>query len=631
MGYKYQIISLRKRLIAVIVLTTFVFCALAGRLFYVQVINGNWLKNMASFQWTRNLPIIGERGTITDSNGNKLAVSYTTYDVYVRASNVKNSVEVATVLSSVLALDFNATLEKVKNKSVSESLIKMQVEKDIVSKIYSHKLNGVYFSENNKRYYPYGNYLTQVLGFTTIDNIGQSGLELYYDNYLKGIDGYTITEGDVRGTEIGSSTTQYVNGQKGMNIELTIDVGLQAIIEKQLQPILTEQKAKSVSIILQSTKTGEILAMAGAPDFDLNNPPREDITALFEDAKNKAITDVYEPGSTFKILTMGMALESGVASLDNTFYDPGYRIVDGQKIKCWKSIGHGHQTLTEGLCNSCNSVFIDLALRLGKDNYYSYLNKFGFGQKTGIDFSGESSGIIMNKQSAKNVDLARMGFGQAVAVTPIQQITAISAALNGGNLMKPYFVKSIKSSSGEIVLANSPLRVSKVLSSETSATLRTMLEEVVSFQTGKYTFVPGYAVSGKTGTTQKYENGKISGKYIASFAGVYPASDPEYTLLICVDEPNAGSYYGSIVASPYAKLIFKDIFDYFKISPDADVPQTKTTTMPYVVGLSLTEAISQLKSANLLYEIAGENGIVVEQLPPAGTILNEYTTVQIST
>ena len=632
---KYNVINIQKRLIAIVMLSTFVVIALFARLFVVQIINGNGLKEMAISQWERSLTITAKRGTIYDYNGLELAVSYTTYDVYTRSINVEDSVRVATVLSDELDLDFNKTLEKVKDRSTSEVLIKMQVEKPTVAKILKHQLKGIYFAENNKRYYPYSNYLTQVLGFTTIDNEGQSGLEAYYNSYLKGTDGYTISFGDVRGKEISVETTKYIAGIDGLNIQLTIDVGLQSIIEEQLPIIMSEQKAKGVSITIMNPNTGEILAMASSPNFDLNNPPRENVAELFSTSKNKTITDVYEPGSTFKILTMGMALESGVAKLEDTFYDPGYRIVDGQKIKCWKSIGHGHQTLTQGLCNSCNAVFIDLALRLGQERFYSFLDKFGFGQLTGIDFYGESAGIVMNSSLVKNVDLARMGFGQAVAVTPLQQITAISCALNGGNLMKPYFVKRITSSSGQVVMENTPTVVRKVLSSETSSKLRVMLEEVVSVGTGKYSFVPGYCVSGKTGTTQKYENGKISGTYIASFVGAYPADKPEYILLICVDEPNAGSYYGSIVASPYAKKIFSNLFTYKNIAPlnieNDYVKVRETISMPYVEGLSLAEAVAKLNALGLQVEIAGEGSVVTEQLPPTGTMLFEGAIVQLTT
>ena len=631
---KYRIINIQKRLITIILLSTFIVSALCVRLLIIQVINGNSLKEMAISQWERTLPITAKRGTVYDNNGLELAVSYTTYNVYVRASNVEDSVAVATTLSEYLNLDFNTTLEKVKNRTSSEVLIKMQVEKDTVAKILKKQLRGIYIAENNKRYYPYNNYLTQVLGFTTIDNVGQSGLEAYYNSYLQGTDGYTITQGDVRGKEISTETTKYVAGIDGLNLELTIDIGIQSIIEEQVPIIMQEQKAKSVSITIMNPKTGELLAMASAPNFNLNNPPRENVSQLFSIAKNTTITDVYEPGSTFKILTMGMALESGVADLSNTFYDPGYRIIDGQKIKCWKSIGHGHQTLSEGLCNSCNSVFIDLALRLGQQRFYEYLHKFGFGKQTGIDFYGESAGIIMNSANVKNVDLARMGFGQAVAVTPLQQITAISAALNGGNLMKPYFVKNVTTTDGKLVMQNTPTVVNKVLSSDTSNKLRVMLEEVVS-TTGKLTFVPGYAVSGKTGTTQKYANGKISGTYIASFAGCYPAQNPDYVILICVDEPSAGSYYGSVVASPYAKTIFTNLFKLKNILPDdtelAEKGLKETIEMPYVEGLPLAHAYATLNALGLHIEVAGEGGTVTQQLPPAGTMLYEGATVQLNT
>ena len=306
--------------------------------------------------------------------------------------------------------------------------------------------------------------------------------------------------------------------------------------------------------------------------------------------------------------------------------------MDGQRIKCWRSIGHGSQTLSEGLANSCNCVFVDLALRLGLDTFYNYFSSFGLGQKTGIEISGESSGIIMNKDRAKRVDLARMGFGQAIAVTPLQLITAVCAAVNGGTLYKPYLIDKIVSPDGVTVEESAVTPLRQVVSKQTSATLNAMLEGVVS-KTGKYTFVPGYEIGGKTGTSQKYENGTIArGKYVSSFIGTYPASNPEYVLLLMVDEPGTGAYYGSVVASPYAKEIFSGMFEYLNIEPDDPAlasAEVATVTMPDLINKTLTEAVTTLVSLGLSYEIDGEGLTITNQLPPAGTKVKVTDTVVI--
>lgn len=621
MQNKFNIRFLKKRVLIFSIVLILLFLAVVGRLLYLQVFQGGVLQGKALDQWTRDLPLTAKRGEIFDANGSALAVSYTTYNIYVRSREVSNKTEVASLLSKKLDLDFNQTLEKVSNSSVSEVLIKMQVDKDTAKEIFNENLSGVYLSESVSRQYPYGNLLTQILGFTTIDNIGQAGLEAYYNDLLKGVNGKTLVQSDLQGKELYNSLTSYIPSVPGYNINLTIDVNIQIQVEQTLEKLMEEQKAKSATAIVMDPNTGEILAMSTKPSFDLNNVPRNDVESMLNQMKNQAIVDVYEPGSTFKILTMACALESHVAELSDGFYCPGYAIIDGEKIKCWKSVGHGSQDLTDGLCNSCNCVFTQLALRIGLDKFYEYFEEFGLGTKTGIEFLGESSGILMNKDSVKTVDLARMGFGQAIAMTPLQLITAISACVNGGYLVKPYMVSSIKDENGNTIIENNTTVVRQVLSNETSKMINTMLEEVVS-KPGKLTFVEGYEIGGKTGTSQKYENGKISGKYISSFIGTYPASNPDYIVLVVVDEPGTGAYYGSVVASPYAKEIFSSIFEYKNIEKEGSESSKleRTISLPNLVGLSLSEACSTLKKLGLDYEIQGEGGFVSNQLPPAGTL-----------
>ena len=628
----FSLFSMRKR-IWVLILTIFlIFLVLFVRLFWVGVISSENLQKRASDQWTRSLPIVAERGEVCDTNGNSLAVSKTTYNLYTRAKEIKEPVETATKLATALNINFSSVYEKVCDRSASEILISTKVAPETAIGIYKLQLKGVYLTENAIRYYPGGDLLTQVLGFTTSDGQGQAGIETYFEKTLKGQNGWLMVQSDLTGVTLNGSLDSYVSPVAGNNIELTIDVNLQRIVEKICEKIMVEQKAKGVNAILMKSKTGEILSMTSKPSFDLNNIPRDNVALLMDMVKNKNVVDVYEPGSTFKIITMAIALETGVAKLSDTFNCSGSCVVAGEKIKCWKSIGHGHQTLAEGLANSCNCVFTALAQRIGLETFYDYLKRFGYGSPTGITISGESGGIMMNPKNVKVVDLARMGFGQAVAVTALQQIVGVSTAVNGGNLVMPYFVKKTTDSSGRVLEEHKTEIKRQVISQETSKIINDMLNLTVSKQTGEYTFVTGYAVGGKTGTTQKYVDGVIKNSYISSFVGTYPVNNPEYTLLIAVDEPNAGAYYGSIVASPYAKEIFSALFEYYNIPPEApemleSLP--KQLEMPNLVGLTLTKALEELQKLGVAYEIVGDGSKVVSQFPYAGVKIYETDTIQI--
>lgn len=626
----YTLFSLRKRISALIIAISFLFCALLIRLSIVSLVDGKWLQEKAFNQWTRDLPITGERGKIYDTNGATLAVSKTTYDVYLRGREVDDPIGVSSYLSNLLGLEFEKVHAKAIDKTISESLVKMQIDQEVALKILNSDYKGVFLSENIGRYYPYGDLLTQILGFTTIDNVGQAGIEQYYNNMLTGLDGKYYVQSDLQGHQIDNTLSSYIPSVAGMNLQLTIDVSIQQVVETVLEQIVLDHKPKSVTCIVMNPKNGELLALGLKPSFNLNDIPRSDPNLMLT-VKNTAVVDVYEPGSTFKILTTAAALEEGKTNLNDRFYDPGYRIVDGQKIKCWKTIGHGSEDLVDGFINSCNSVFMDLALRMGTNSFYSYLKKFGIGSKTGIDIASESSGILMKQSSVKNVDLARIGFGQAVAVTPIQIITAFCAAINGGELLQPYLVKSATDSQGNVVLENKKTVKTRVISQNTSNLINNLLENVAT-KRGKTTFVDGYRIGGKTGTAQKYENGVIArGKYVSSFFGTYPADNPEYAMLLLVNEPSAGVYYGSVVAAPYAKEIFSGIFQAKNIkSQDEQQKQKEYVEMPNLVGLSLVEACEKLVTMGLNYELDGEGGMVVAQFPPTGTVLEKYSTVQIS-
>lgn len=616
----FTLFSFRKRIVALFVAISFLFCALGIRLFVLQIINGQSLQLKATDQWTRDLKIVAPRGTIYDRTGASLAVSYTTYNVFVRGREVKSATTVASHLSNILGLDFDEVYAKVQRKNVSEVLIKLGVDSDLAERIYKQALPGVYLAESVARYYPNGNLATQLLGFTSIDNVGQTGVEAYYNDLLKGVDGYSYVQSDLQGKEIGGTLRYYLPAEEGEDLTLSIDSKTQAIVENALSLIMTEQKAKVASGMIIEVDSGQVLAISSKPSFDLNEVPRDDLEILFDQSKMKLVTDIYEPGSTFKILTVATALEEGLTSLDDTFYCPGYRIVDGVKIKCWKTIGHGSQTLVEAFGNSCNCCFMDLALRLGVDKFYSYMQKFGLGSKTGIDISGEASGMLMAKSQVKNVDLARMGFGHAIALTPIQLMTAVSSII-GGSKITPSIIYNDSANPGQSLL------------SENTTILVNSLLEYAENKTGKYSFVEGYNVGGKTGTAQKYkETGGIDqGKYISSFIGTYPADNPKYALLIMVDEPGAGVYYGSLVAAPYGKLVFEQLFEYLDEEKQDPSVVVEEVVMPKLEGKSLGDALIELKKIGLECEIDGEGGVVLRQLPPAGTSIKKGSTILLET
>ena len=627
----YTLYSMQKRIKAILIFFLIIFCILGVRLFFIQIVDGKNLQQRATEQWTRDLALTAKRGSFFDATGDTLATSVTTYDVYSRGREVQETERTAKELSQILKIDENKLLEKFSKKNISEVLLKMQVDAEDAEKIYRAKLDGIYLTENVGRYYVYGNLLTQLLGFSSVDNVGQAGLEAYLDEYLTGIDGCSYVQSDLQGKEIANSIRYYVNGIAGDDVTLTINSKVQILLEQVLEQAFEEQKAKGVTGIVMNAKTSEILAISSKPSFDLNNVPRDDLQALFSQSRMTAATDTYEPGSTFKILTLAAALEEGVTSLNDHFYCPGYRIVDGQKIKCWRTIGHGSQTLTEAFANSCNCCFMDLAQRLGVNKFYSYMEKFGLGQKTGITIQGESGGIVMKKSQVKNVDLARMGFGHAIAVTPLQLLTAVAGITNGGILKTPAVIEKVTDINGKTTF-EPKVKEKRIVSSKTSELVNKLLQHAEN-KKADYSFVEGYNIGGKTGTAQKYnETGGIAqGKYISSFIGTYPADNPDYLFMILVDEASAGAYYGAIVAAPYGKLFFSKLFELFNIPKDDPNIKLEEVVMPELLGKSIADAISTLKKLGVFCEIDGSGGIVKEQLPPAGTIIYKGEVVLIVT
>ncbi len=617
---KISHISIRRRLSATLLLITFFLCILSGRLLYVQIINSDSLRTLAFEQWTRDLPFTADRGDITDVNGIKLASSMTLYTMYCRPSDVKEAEKIAAFVSAALDIDKTLLYTRLTKKGVSEVRLCRRVTRAEMLEVEQRDFSGIYFTADSARYYDQGDFLTQLLGFTDADNKGQSGLELQYDRYLTGINGYSYTETDLIGRELEDGDTYYVAPQKGMNVRLTIDYYMQAAAEKAVKDACARYYAKSVSCVMLNADTGAVLAMAQAPSYDLNDIPRDDVNALMENSSLNAVTDMYEPGSTFKILTSAIGLETGATK--NSYYCGGSCSVDGQRIRCWRSIGHGSQDFRHGVYNSCNCVFVDVALTAGKDTMYDYFDKFGLRQKTGIDFYGESSGMLIARDSVKNVDLARIGFGQAVAVTPLQLASAVASCINGGYLYRPYVVEEILSQEGELAYRGGSYVKNTTISASTSEKLKDILYGVVDEGSGKNAAVEGYKIGGKTGTAQKYADGAIAaGKYISSFVGFTEINGSNIVCLFLVDEPQGYVYYGSIVAAPYVGEIFSALFSQYDVPASGETAKAEVV-MPDITDLSFSDAAALLKKSGLDYEYAG-TGKVVYQLPAAGAKIEE--------
>ncbi len=547
---------------------TFILFVILARLVYVQLVWGSELTLKAADQWSREIPVIAQRGLITDRNGEILAGNMTTYSIFVRPNAVKNADYTAEVLANLLSLDKDEILEKLGGNRVSEITLARQRDKDIIEKLIAYDLDGVYYSRDNTRTYTYNDALCQVLGFISSDGSGLAGIEKYYDNVLSGTDGEISFTTDIVGIETEDTVIVYSEATAGDNIALTIDIDIQLAAEEAMRNAYISSGAKSVSCVVLDPQNFDILALVNYPSYDLNDVPRDDGETLNALSRNIIASDIYEPGSTFKVITAAADIEEYLRgnpdafSTSYVFSSSRTRSVDGTTIKCWSDHSngkHSNQTLALALNNSCNPCFTDIALSLGSETFYNYLNAFGFGNVTGLDFNGEALGMLLPQTAVRDCDLARIGFGQSVAVTGIQLACAVAAAVNGGNYYVPHLLKRITSSDGKTVAEYQSVLKNKTISPQASAILASMLEGVVKEGSGTRAYIGGYKVAGKTGTAQKYEDGRVAvGKYVSSFVGFFPADKPQYLALIIVDEPQ-GTYYGSAVAAPVAKEIFEDI------------------------------------------------------------------------
>lgn len=615
-----------------------IFCLLfiiICRVFYIQVFSYDKLSSLAESLWSRKLPIGADRGEIYDRKGRVLATNLTTTSLVLIPNQIKNPEEVAQKLSEILNSDYDDMLAHVTKKTSIERVHPegRQLSYDIASKIEELHFDGVYLVKESKRYYPYGTVLSHVLGYVGIDNQGLSGLELTYDKYLTGENGAIKYFSDGKGNRLELSEV-YEEPQNGVNLTLTIDLDLQLAAERELDNAVMKYNPEHAIALAMDPNTGEVLAMASRPNFDSNNYQDYDTTTI---NRNLPIWMTYEPGSTFKIMTLASSLEEKTVNLfEDTYYDSGSVSIDGATIHCWKSGGHGAQTYLNVVENSCNPGFVSLGNKLGVDKLMSYINKFGFGEKTGIDLNGESSGILFNPSRMGPVELATTSFGQGISVTPIQQVTAVSAVINNGYLYQPYIVKSLEEpETKSIVKLNEPVLRRRVISEESSKLARFALESVVANGSGRNAYIENYRVGGKTGTAQKVEDGHyLDGNYILSFVGFMPADDPKIVVYVAIDNPKGVTQYGGVVAAPIAKSILETAISVLNIeSSDEVMPReynwndTKYYKIPDVVGQTKEEAKKSLQGFQIEYSGEGEH--VLYQSPSGNSYVKENGTVSL--
>ena len=623
---------IRRRLALCMAVFFLLFIALSGRLFYLQVVTGEALQRRAQAQWTSESAIQPVRGMILDRNGAVLAQSATAYTASVSPRQVIDATRFAAILSPVLDMEASAIEAKASDTAKGGVTLRRQLPREMARQLKAMKaeyaasgsdaLNGLYLEEESKRYYPMGAFAAQLIGLTTIDGVGQAGLEQSLNRFLSGKAGRVLSEIDGKGRSLGYGESETIPAVNGGSVRLTIDASIQSFAEQAAREALAVNNAKSVRVLAMDPNTGEILAAVNKPDYDLNDPPRADIDTLTERMRNRVVTDAYEPGSTFKIITAASALDAGLVSVNEGFYCAGSVVVEGGRIRCWGR-PHGAETFAQALQNSCNPVFVEMGLRLGTERLYDYLEAFGIGQRTGVDIPGESGGIVIPRSSVKRVDIARIGFGQSVAVTPVQLLRAVCAAINGGNLLKPYVVKAIEDANGNLVEERRTEVVGHPISEQTSATMRALLEDVVTLGGGKNAYIAGYHVGGKTGTAQVYVDGVVSReKHIGSFVGFAPANDPRIALVLIVDEADVPVDFGSVTAAPYARQILERSLVYLGVAPDTDEPPAAQVTVPDVTGLAAEAAVEALRDAGLDSVLDGEGRTVVGQLPAPGATMN---------
>ena len=614
-----------------------IFIVIILKVFYIEVIDYKKLNKYASNLWSRNLPIKADRGIIYDRNGEILADNATTTSLVVIPNQIKDKKETTKKLAEILNVSYEDMYKHINKKTSIERVHPegRRLSYEIADKIKSLKLDGVYLVKESKRVYPFDSYMAHTLGFVGIDNQGLSGIELTYNDYLTGEDGAIKYFSDAKGNKLKLGEI-YEQPQNGMNITLTINNEIQTSLERELSNAVTKYSPDRAVGLVMDPNSGEILAISARPNFSQENYKNYSIEEI---NRNLPVWATYEPGSTFKIITLSAALQENKVDLDkDTFTDTGAIKVENATLHCWKHGGHGKETFLQVVENSCNPGFVVLGQRLGKDTLFNYIEKFGFGKKTGVDLNGESTGILFDRSKVGPVELATTAFGQGVSVTPIQQVTAVSAAINGGTLYKPYIVKSINEpETNTVIKENKKEVVRNVISKETSEKVRYALESVVANGSGRTSYIDGYRVGGKTGTAQKVENGRyMNNNYILSFIGFLPADNPQVVVYIAIDNPKGTVQYGGTTVGPLSKAVLKDCIKALNIRKSEggkekkyQWPNPKTIKVPDVTGKTVEEAKRELEGLNVI--VNGEGEKVTHQSPEPKTKLDEGKTVRLFT
>ncbi len=612
-------VTIRKRVAVLFLVISVIMMGLIGRLLYLQFYKSAWLAENAVDQRIREIPVEAKRGIIYDRHGRELAVSVSTESVYAIPAEIKDIEVTAAKLAAILTLDENNLKNKLKKRQAF-AWIKRKIDSDTARQVQMLNLPGIGLTQESQRYYPNDNLAAHVLGFNGIDSQGLDGVEMTFDSYLKGRSGSIVIEYDARGREIPQASHRFVPPVEGQNIYLTLDLVIQQIAERELDKVMKETQAKAATIIAIDTRDGGILALANRPDYNPNKFS-EFSPKLW---RNIAVSNAYEPGSTFKIITTSAAMSEHIVTPDERFYDPGEVEVQGRNIHCWKQGGHGSQSFTEVVQNSCNVGFVNVGLRLGRDPFYRYIDAFGFGQPTNVDLPGEAKGITIDRTKATPINIATMSIGQSIAVTPVQLVTAVAAVANDGKLLRPQIVREVRDKSGQVIRSFQPDVVRQVLDTSITKQVKDILESVVSQGSGKNAYIEGFKIAGKTGTAQKVgAGGYLPDKYVASFVGFAPADDPQVAMLVIIDEP-VGLYYGGQIAAPVFGAVMKDVLQYLKVNPQpaAAVNPGNSEThiqVPSVINLSIPEAVKELEKAGLVARVEEFGDRVADQIPKPGS------------
>ncbi len=637
--------SNKRRLWFALFIVATIFVALIGRLAYIQIVKGEEYKKLAVLQQTRNVPIPAERGVIYDRKGIKLAFSVQSFTVWAHPKDIDSSAldEISAGLAEILEMDKNDIYNQLHNSTSSIVRLRRWIPKAQADLIKNKRFKGISVASDHKRVYPNLNFASYILGHTTVDGVGLSGVELSYEKELRGREGTLVTNTDAAGRQLPFGTEKLYPPEDGLSLVLTIDEIIQHFTEEALVKGVEDHDAEKITAIVMESRTGEILAMATKPDYDPNNPrdvsymfPDVDVSTLNNEEKmtlwntawrNPNLIDTYEPGSTFKLVTTSIAFEENVATPQSRFSTPGYIDLYGFRIKNWDyPRSHKDFSLIEGMEKSLNTMFMELSDKVGRDTFYTYLENFGLTRKTGVDLPGEASSILLPREKIGPVELATISFGHGIAVTPLQMVNAINAIANDGKLMEPHIVKALQDSEGNVVKTIEPKVIKNVISKKTSVDVRLVMESVVTNGSGKLAYIPGIRIGGKTGTSEKIVNGKYSDELAyASFVAVAPVDDPLITVLVVVDEPK-DTNFGSQTAAPVARDILDDTLRYLGVEPE--IPENnREVKVPNLMGKTLDKAIKILEASGLSYttepvHVMNNESPVINQFPYPGSVVS---------